>query len=92
MLWQALLGSVDGAYTIADRLVAAWRRTGQLASVSLTQFWRPELKPFRDDPRFATLVSDLGLVPLWRRIGVPECQAQLMRGSNTRGAGGTATA
>lgn len=92
MLWQMLLGSLDGAYAVAERLVAAWRRTGQLASISLNQLWRPELKPFRDDPRFGALVADLGLVPLWRRIGAPADQAQLMRGSNTRGAGGTAAA
>jgi TolB-like protein len=92
MLWQMLLGSIDDAYAVADRLVAAWRRTGQLASISLNQFWRPELKAFRDDPRFGPLVTELGLLPLWRRIGVPADQAQLMRGSNTRGAGGTAAA
>jgi hypothetical protein len=92
MLWQMLLGSVDGAYAVADRLVAAWRHTGQLASISLNQLWRPELQPFRDDPRFGALVADLGLVPLWRRIAAPADQAQLMRGSNMRGAGGTAAA
>jgi TolB-like protein len=92
MLWQMLLGSIDGAYAIADRLVAAWRRTGQLASISLNQLWRPELKPFRDDPRFGALVANLGLLPLWRRIGAPEDQIQLVRGSNTRGGGGTTAA
>lgn len=92
MLWQMLLGSVEGAYAIAHRLVSSWRRTGQLANVSLNQLWRPEMRLFRDDPRFDALISSLGLIPLWRRIGVPEDQAQLMRGSDMRGGGGTAAA
>ena len=69
MVWQTRLGDIDGAYQIAHRMVAAWRRTGHLPSISLVQLWRPEMKPFRDDSRFDALVADLGLALLWRRLG-----------------------
>lgn len=70
--WQVLLGSLDGAFATADRLVGAWHRTGHLASMSLHQFWRADMRPFRDDSRFAALVDDLGLPALWEKCGPPD--------------------
>jgi len=38
-------------------------------------FWRSDMAPFRQDPRFATLVTELGMVDYWREYGWPDvCQ------------------
>jgi hypothetical protein len=39
-------------------------------------FWRSDMAPFRQDPRFAELVTALGMVDYWREYGWPDvCQA-----------------
>jgi hypothetical protein len=38
-------------------------------------FGRPDMASFRQDPRFADLVTELGLVDYWREYGWPgACQ------------------
>jgi TolB-like protein/Tfp pilus assembly protein PilF len=70
--WQVLLGSVDGAFAITDRMVEAWRRSGYLSSMNLNQFWWPGMRPFRADPRFQDLVGELDLIPFWKKHGPPD--------------------
>jgi TolB-like protein len=37
--------------------------------------WRPDMAPFRQDPRFAELATELGLLDYWRENGWPDaCQ------------------
>jgi TolB-like protein len=90
MFWQVLAGSIDNAYAIGDKLVETWQRTGHLAGVGLSQIWRTEMQPFREDPRFDDFVVRLGFAPLWHRIGRPVGYSQLTDGAKDRGAGGTA--
>lgn len=59
--WQVLLGSLSGGFAIADRLLAAWRRSGHLAAASLAPMWRDDMAPFRADARFDALVDALGV-------------------------------
>ncbi|MEA3060670.1 MAG: hypothetical protein QOJ94_451 [Sphingomonadales bacterium] len=70
--WQVMLGSLDGAFAIADRIIEAWRRSGHLAYLGLPLLWRKETRPFRRDPRFQQLVGKLGLVEFWSRHGPPD--------------------
>ena len=72
MLWQVQFNALDGAYDVTDRLLAAWRRNGHLASPGLSYLWRAEAAPFRADRRFGRLVSALDLVPYWLAYGPPD--------------------
>lgn len=75
MKWQIMLGALDAAFAIGERMIAVWRRTGQLATTSLFQMWLPDMRPFREDPRFGDFVSELGMVAYWRRHGPPDGHA-----------------
>jgi hypothetical protein len=44
--------------------------------------WAPELTTFRQDPRFAKLVTELGLVDYWNEYGWPEACQQAGNGMN----------
>ena len=72
MEWQAALGELDAAFRIADLILAAWRRTGQLATMGLFHMWLPSMRPFRQDPRFSGFVEQLGMVAYWHRHGPPD--------------------
>jgi tetratricopeptide (TPR) repeat protein len=64
-----VFGRIDDAYRVANMdldlfILGTW-----------WMFWRPELAPFRQDPRFAKLVTELGLLDYWRENGWPDiCQ------------------
>lgn len=70
--WQSALGEFDAAFRIADRILAAWRRTGQLATMGLLHMWLPAMRPFRQDPRFSGFVEQLGMFAYWDRHGPPD--------------------
>ena len=72
MEWQAGLGEFDAAFRVADLILAAWRRTGQLATMGLLQMWFPSMRAFRQDPRFSGFVEQLGMFAYWRRHGPPD--------------------
>lgn len=72
MEWQAALGELDAAFRIADLILAAWRRTGQLATMGLFHMWLPSMRPFRQDPRFSDFVEQLGMFAYWHRHGPPD--------------------
>jgi TolB-like protein len=70
--WQIKLDALDAAYAIAGRMIAAWRRTGQLATTGLFPMWLPGSRAFRDDPRFQGFAAELGMFDYWRRHGPPD--------------------
>ncbi len=72
MGWQAALGEFDAAFKITDLILAAWRRTGQLATMALFQMWFPSMRSFRQDPRFSGFVEELGMFAYWDRHGPPD--------------------
>ena len=73
--WQARLGALDPAFDICSRIVAAWRRTGHLATLNLFSIWTPHMRPFRYDPRFQDFVEQLGMFEYWHRNGPPDGHA-----------------
>lgn len=72
---EARLGALDAAFIWARRIAERWRQTGRVARGSLNVFWLPEMAPFRRDPRFQDLVSDLDLFRFWQRHGPPDGHA-----------------
>ncbi len=70
--WYTLLGDLDRAYAMADRIITDWKASGRLALASLMPLWNPELRAFRRDPRFNTFVTRLDLIPYWENYGPPD--------------------
>jgi TolB-like protein/cytochrome c-type biogenesis protein CcmH/NrfG len=70
---NALLGALDAAFEIANRclddMAAAGLRTMGLVSQF---FWSPEMRPFRQDPRFQAYATRLGLMEFWQQNGPPD--------------------
>ncbi|MCH9027689.1 MAG: tetratricopeptide repeat protein [Proteobacteria bacterium] len=62
-------GLMDDAYRLADRTMESFYANAPWV------FWIPEMALFRQDSRFADLVTELGLVDYWREYGWPDaCQ------------------
>jgi TolB-like protein len=70
--WYAMLGALDDAYAIAERIATSFERTGRLILINLPPIWLPELKAFRQDPRFREFTTRLGFVDYWRAHGPPD--------------------
>ncbi len=65
-------GLIDDAYRVARQLLD---NDSADPDNSWWVLWRPEMATFRQDPRFAGLVTDLGLMDYWREYGWPDaCQ------------------
>jgi transcriptional activator of cad operon len=77
---QALttLGALDAAYDLADRYVNEGAGMGMVGSrIYLADFWLPEMRPFRRDARFNSLVQRLRLIDYWKTYGPPDgCELQ----------------
>lgn len=63
--FYAYLGANDRAYDTVRFAIAD-------KSLGLFDLWRPDMKQFREDPRFAALVRRIGLVDYWRKWGWPD--------------------
>jgi tetratricopeptide (TPR) repeat protein len=68
-----MLGALDDAYRIANRAVDEGVASGLVGSrIYLADFWLPEMRSFRRDPRFGSLVTRLKLTEYWRQYGPPD--------------------
>jgi TolB-like protein len=70
-------------YVAFDRIDEAYRVTTMALDLDgfhgnnfVWYFWRSDMAPFRQDPRFTALITELGMVDYWREYGWPDvCQA-----------------
>jgi TolB-like protein len=70
-LWYVMLGRVDAAHAFVDSWLDDMARFGTIDS-QWGWIWLPEMQPFRNDPRFQSLASRLGLPAYWERFGAPD--------------------
>ena len=64
-------GRIDEAYRVATMVL----EPDGFVRDFMWNFWRSDMAPFRQDPRFAALVTELGMVDYWRAYGWPDvCQ------------------
>jgi TolB-like protein len=73
--YYALMGANEVAYGLLNECLDRWAPGEPLtskASVSHLLVFSPELRAFRQDPRFQVLETRLGLVEYWQRFGPPD--------------------
>jgi hypothetical protein len=67
-----MLGDLDGAYELLGQLLdRRLARTGS-GGDDWIEVWRPEMRPFRQDPRFQAFVTRLKLPGYWMQYGPPD--------------------
>jgi len=69
--WLTMLGSRDAAYEVANHGLDELERSGTIGA-NWGGLWIPEMRPFRQDPRFQAFVTRLGLMPYWEQYGPPD--------------------
>jgi TolB-like protein/Tfp pilus assembly protein PilF len=70
--WFTRLGAIDLAYELAQAVPHELETTGVLSTIHVATCWLPEMRPFRQDPRFQTYVTRLGLLEYWKQYGPPD--------------------
>jgi hypothetical protein len=67
------VGALDEAYELAN---AALDQSGRLGSAGLggwsVLLWIPEMRAFRNDPRFQSLVRRMNMIDYWQQYGPPD--------------------
>jgi hypothetical protein len=71
--WFTRLGALDLAYEVAYTTLDEFESSGALSgAVHVGTYWLPEMRPFRQDPRFQAFVTRLGLMEYWQQYGPPD--------------------
>ena len=71
LLWCGLLNAIDLAYEFANFLLDEYAREGTVGC-AWDPLWMPEMRVFRQDPRFQAFVTRLGLIEYWQVHGPPD--------------------
>jgi adenylate cyclase len=72
-VWFTRLGALDLAYELAQAALQEFETTGVLrGAIHVGTCWLPEMRPFRQDPRFQDYVTRLGLMEYWKQYGPPD--------------------
>ena len=72
-VWFTRLGALDLAYELAHAVIHEFETTGVLpGALHVATWWLPEMRPFRQDLRFQTYVTRLGLMEYWKQYGPPD--------------------
>ena len=66
--WYTMLGALDSAYEVASEGLP---RSSTIRG-TLGGLWIPDMRPFRQDPRFQALADRLGLMDYRRQYGPPD--------------------
>jgi tetratricopeptide (TPR) repeat protein len=70
LVWCTLLGDVDLAHEIAECILDRHARAGMVGS-AWDSLWLPEMKPFRQHPRFQSFAARVGFLDYWQVHGAP---------------------
>lgn len=65
------LGALDRAFTLANQSLDLYAREGTVGT-AWGALWIPEMRPFRQDPRFQAFVTRLNLIAYWKVFGPPD--------------------
>jgi TolB-like protein len=71
MDWYTTLGALDDAYAVAEAGSARLQRARSIGG-NWGGLWRPEMRPFKQDPRFQGFAQRLGLMEYWNVYGPPD--------------------
>jgi TolB-like protein len=71
MLWHTQLGAIDAAYDVLFRSLNHYEESGTVGS-AWGLLWLPEMRPFRQDPRFQECVTRMRLTEYWAAHGPPD--------------------
>ena len=69
--WYTMFGALDAAYDVAWKYLERNVRHG-LTGRFWHALWLPEIRAFRQDPRFQHLVKSLHLIEYWQAHGPPD--------------------
>lgn len=69
--WYVLCGALDEAYDLAWRSLDHYAKEGSIGG-AWGMLWLPEMRPFRDDPRFQPFARALRLFDFWNEFGPPD--------------------
>jgi len=71
IFWYVLCGALDEAYDLAWRSLDHYAKEGSIGG-AWGMLWLPEMRPFRDDPRFQPFARGLRLFDFWNEYGPPD--------------------
>ena len=67
-----LLGALDITYGLTSQCLNEEPSEAAVPGSATSVLWTPEMRAFRQDPRFQSLVTRLGLMEYWRQYGPPD--------------------
>jgi hypothetical protein len=72
-VWFTRLDALDLAYELAHAALHEFETTRVLpGAIHVGTCWLSEMRPFRQDSRFQTYVTRLGLMEYWKQYGPPD--------------------
>ncbi|HEY6455052.1 MAG TPA: hypothetical protein VIY90_07160 [Steroidobacteraceae bacterium] len=64
-----LVGDLDGAYDLMGKLLDRRLERSSTGATDWIEVWRPEMRPFRQDPPFQVFVTRVKLPDYWKQYG-----------------------
>jgi TolB-like protein len=66
-----MLGALDAAFDLTNAVLDDYAKSGTVG-YAWGALWLPEMKPFRQDPRFQDIAKRLKLFDYWQQFGAPD--------------------